>query len=84
MILPSASTIVEHFYSLKMSATVFQALSGDFQHTCGKMHVQILLGVRWCAMSIFLFLIFCNFIKGIMHIVVFLKNLRPMFLYFTY
>ena len=45
-----------------------QALSGDFQRVCGKMHAQILLGVRWCAMSIFLFLKFYNFIKGIMHI----------------
>ena len=45
-----------------------QALSRDFQCTCGKMHVQILLGMRWCAMSIFLFLKFYNFIKGIMRI----------------
>ena len=34
----------------------------------GKMHMQILLGVPWCAMSIFLFLEFYNFIKGIMRI----------------
>ena len=45
-----------------------QALSEDFQHPCGKMHMQILLGVRQCAMSIFLFLQFYNFIKGIMHV----------------
>ena len=45
-----------------------QALSGDFQHVCGKMHAQILLGVRWCVMSIFLFLKFYNFIKGIISI----------------
>ena len=34
-----------------------QALS-DFQRACGKMHAQMLLSVRWCAMSIFLFLKF--------------------------
>ena len=45
-----------------------QALSGDFQCACCKMQAQILLGVRWCAMSIFLFLKFYNFIKGIMRI----------------
>ena len=32
------------------------------------MHAQILLGVRWCAISVFLFLKFYNFIKGIMRI----------------
>ena len=48
--------------------TIPQAVSGDFQSACGKMHLQILLGVRWCAMSTFLFLKFYNFIKGIMHI----------------
>ena len=51
-----------------MQGIVHQALSGDFQHACGKMHVQILLGVQWCVMSIFFFLKFYNFIKGIMHI----------------
>ena len=44
---------------------VLQALSGDFQCKCGKMHAQVLLGVQWCVMSIFLFLKFYNFIKGI-------------------
>ena len=48
--------------------TFKQALSGDFQLACGKMHAQILLGMWWCTMSIFLFLKFCNFIKGIIHI----------------
>ena len=43
-----------------------QALSGDFQRACGKMHVQILFGVRWCAMYIFFFLKFYNFVKEIM------------------
>ena len=38
-----------------------QALSGDLQRACGKMHMQILQGVRWCAMSILLFLKFYNF-----------------------
>ena len=51
-----------------------QALSGDFQCVCGKMHAQILLGVRWCAISIFFFLKFYNFIKGIMLIHSFLKK----------
>ena len=45
-------------------------ISGHFrrfsQRTCGKMHAQILLGVQWCAISIFLFLKFYNFIKGTM------------------
>ena len=44
---------------------LLQALSGDFQCACGKMHAQILLGVRWCVMSIFLFLKLYNFNKGI-------------------
>ena len=47
---------------------MFQTLSGDFQRACGKTHAQILLGMRWCAMSIFLFLKLYNFIKGIMRI----------------
>ena len=46
----------------------FQALSGDFQCACGKMHAQILLGMQWSAMSIFLFLKFYSFIKGILRI----------------
>ena len=45
-----------------------QALSGDFQHTCGKTHAQVLLTKRWCAMSIFIFLKFYSFIKGIKRI----------------
>ena len=45
-----------------------QALSGGFQRACDKMHAQILLGMRWCAMSIFLFLKRYNFNKGIMRI----------------
>ena len=58
---------------------------GDFEHAGGKMQSKILLGVQWCAISIFLFLMFYNFLKGTMHTyIVFLKNLRPMFLYFTY
>ena len=44
-----------------------EALSEDFQHVRGKMHVQILLGVCWCVMFILLFLKFYNFIKGVMH-----------------
>ena len=40
-----------------------QALSGDFQRKCGKMH---LLGIGWCAICILLFLRFYNFIlKGL-------------------
>ena len=45
-----------------------QALSGDFQSTYGKIHMQILLDMQWCATTIFLFLKFYNFIKVIMHI----------------
>ena len=52
----------------KKSRSINQALSGDFQRVCGKIHVQILLGMRWCAISIFFFLKFYNFIKGIMRI----------------
>ena len=63
---------------------------------CVAKWTQILLGVRWCVMCIFLFLQFYNFIKGIMHIYIylrdyahlhthmFLKNIRQMFLCFTY
>ena len=51
-----------------MLLSVIQALSGDFQCVCGKMYAQILLGVRWCAMSTFLFLKLYSFIKGIMWI----------------
>ena len=47
---------------------LMQVLSGDFQRTCDKMQSQILLGMRWCAMSIFFFLKFYNFVKGIMRI----------------
>ena len=51
-------------------------LSRDFQHACDKMNAQILLGVRWCAICIFLFLKFNNFITGIMRIyIVFSKKL---------
>ena len=45
-----------------------QALSRDFQYMCSKMHALILLDVWWCAMSIFLFLKYYNFIKEIMRI----------------
>ena len=51
--------------------------SGDFQRTCGKTHTQILLGVRWCAISIFLFLKLYNFIKGIMRIHSIFKKPKP-------
>ena len=62
-----------------------QTLSGDFQHACGKMQAYVPLSVRWCAMCIFVFLRFYNFIKGIVHInIVFLKMLGPLLLYLTY
>ena len=49
--------------------------------TCDQMHVQVILGVQWCLMCMFLSLKFYNFIKGIVQIyVVFSKTLRPMFL----
>ena len=53
---------------VKIIYRIYQAFSGDFQRACGKMHAQILLGMRWCAMSIFLFLKFYHFNKGIMRI----------------
>ena len=60
---------------------IYQALSEDFWGARGKMHTQILLGVWWCVMCIFLFLKCYNFIKGIMHMyTVFLKNLSHVFL----
>ena len=59
-----------------------QALSRDFQRMCGKMHTQILLGMRWCATSIFLFLKFYNFVKGIMRIHSILKNLHTSLIIF--
>ena len=65
---------VKRFFNLKVIQTFlkvfwdWQALSGDFQCTCGKMDAQILLDVQWCGISIFHFLKFCNFIKGIMRI----------------
>ena len=37
------------------NSQINQALSGDFQCMCGKMHMQILLRMRWCEMSIFFF-----------------------------
>ena len=61
-----------------------QNLSGDFQHECGKMHTEILLGVQWYAMCIFLFLRFYDFFKGFAHIYIFIKKLGPLLLYLTY
>ena len=57
-------------------ALIYHALSGDFQCTCGKMHVRILLGMQWCAMSIFLLLKFYNFNKRIMCIYSIFKKLK--------
>ena len=70
-----------HIYvCIFLLAFIIQALSGDFQQARGKMHMQILLGMRWCAMCIFLFLKLYSFIKGIMPIyIVFFKNLRQVF-----
>ena len=56
-----------------------QALSGDFQCVCGKIHAQILLGMQWRAKSVFLFLKFYNFVKGIMRI----HNIFKKLSYFT-
>ena len=44
--------------SSRGKCTHCQALSGDLQHAYGKMNAKILLGERWCAMFIFLFLNF--------------------------
>ena len=52
-------------------------------NTCGKIHTQILLSVWWCAMCIFLFRKFYNFMKGFMRRdIVFIKNLRKMLLFY--
>ena len=49
------------------------------------MHVEKLLDMQWCAMCIFLFIKFYNFVKVIVCIyIVFLKETRPLFLYLTY
>ena len=37
-------------------------------NTCDKMHAQIMLGMGWCLICIFLFLKFYNFIEGVVHI----------------
>ena len=72
-----------HWHLFLLNQTL--ALSGDFQHVCDKMQVQIMLSVQWCVMCIFIFLKFDNFIKGIVWVyIVFLKKLRPLFLYLTY
>ena len=62
----------------------FQALSGDFQHDCGKINMSILLSMQCCLMCIFLFLKFYDIIKAIVHIyIVFLKKVGPLILYLT-
>ena len=49
------------------------------------MHVEKLLGMQWCVMCIFLFIKFYNFVKVIVCIyIVFLKEIRPLFLYLPY
>ena len=47
---------------------ILQALSGDFQHGSDKMYALITLGVRWCAMCVFVFQKFYSFIKGTVRI----------------
>ena len=67
---PKRVSTMELFCKNTQRFTIFaikaQALSEDFQRAWGKMHAQVLLGVRRCAMSIFLFLKLYNFDKGIM------------------
>ena len=58
-----------------------QTFSGDFQHTCDKMHASIVLGMWWWAMCIFLFLKFYNFVILIHSI---LKRFRPLSLNLTH
>ena len=81
-------TKVKHLLVFKVPSKVkylMLVFSRDFQHACGKMLVQILLGMWCCVMCIFLFLRLYNFINWILHIyTVFLKNLRTLFLYLTY
>ena len=64
----STGKFLPNFSNAIFFCIIKQALSGDFQCICGKTHVQILLGVWWCVMSIFLFLKLYIFIKRIMHI----------------
>ena len=48
------------------------------------MHLKLPVGVQWFVMCIFLLLRFYDFSKGIVYIYkVFLKRLRPLFLYLT-
>ena len=63
-----------HISSMLEKNVSNQALSRDFQRACGKMHAQILLSVRWFAMSIFLFLKLYNFNKGIVRMYSIFKN----------
>ena len=64
-----------------MSWSRAQACSADFQHVCDKMHSEITLGMRWCAMIIIRFLELYNFNKGIGHIYIVLwKKLRSLLL----
>ena len=57
-----------------------QALSGDFEDACSKMHKQIRLGVMLFKVY-FSFSKVYNFIAGIVHIyIVFLKIVAPLFL----
>ena len=76
---------IEFFMISRFLLKYLQVLSGDFQHAGHKMHAEKLLGMQWCAMCIFLFIKFYNFVKVIVCIyIVFLKETRPLFLYFTY
>ena len=63
---------------LKKKNCGHRAIAVDFQPVRDKMHAKITLSVQWCAMCIFLFLEFYNFIKGIGHMyIVFLKKFIP-------
>ena len=53
------------FYFMVNFLWSFRALLGDFQHAFDKVHALITLDMQWCVITVFLFLKFYNFIKGI-------------------
>ena len=81
--------LLTKIYSIFFSAVnVLQALKSNvsLQVWLALGHTKILLCMRWCATSIFLFLKFYNFDKGIICICSIFKKLkvRPMFSNVTY
>ena len=48
----------KRFFPFLTDSPKLQALSGDFQHACGKMHMYVLLAMQLCTMCVFTFLKF--------------------------